>query len=88
MRNIFQTTQFKKDFKRIKSRGKDLEKLKSVITVILAGEPMEERHHDHPLSGKWTGSRDCHVEPDWVLIYRIWVCTLLPLPPNVDFRGG
>ena len=71
MKNIFQTSQFKKDFKRIKSRGKDLEKLKSVVKVILAGEPMEERHHDHPLSGKWTGSRDCHVEPDWVLIYRI-----------------
>lgn len=71
MRNIFQTSQFKKDFKGIKSRGKDLEKLKSVVKVILAGEPMEERHHDHPLSGKWTGSRDCHVEPDWVLIYRI-----------------
>ena len=71
MRNIFQTSQFKKDFKRIKSRGKDLEKLKSLVKVILAGEPMEERHHDHPLSGKWTGSRDCHVEPDWVLIYRI-----------------
>ena len=65
MRNIFQTSQFKKDFKRIKSRGKDLEKLKSVVKVILAGEPMEERHHDHPLSGKWTGSRDCHVEPSY-----------------------
>ncbi|MCX6866137.1 MAG: type II toxin-antitoxin system YafQ family toxin [Verrucomicrobia bacterium] len=35
------------------------------------GAPLESRHHDHPLSGKWTRSRDCHVEPDWVLIYRI-----------------
>lgn len=71
MRNIFQTSQFKKDFKKIKSRSKDIEKLKSVVKVILAGGPLEERHHDHPLSGKWTGSRDCHIEPDWVLIYRI-----------------
>ena len=71
MRNIFQTSQFKKDFKKIKSRRKDIEKLKSVVKVILAGDPLEDRHHDHPLSGKWTGSRDCHIEPDWVLIYRI-----------------
>jgi mRNA interferase YafQ len=71
MRVIFQTSQFKKDFRKIMSRGKDIEKLKSVVKVILAGEPMEERHHDHPLSGQWTGSRDCHIEPDWVLIYRM-----------------
>lgn len=71
MRNIFQTSQFRKDFKKLKKRGKDIEKLKSVVKVISAGEPLEERHHDHPLSGKWTGSRDCHVEPDWILIYRV-----------------
>ncbi|MEI6178362.1 MAG: type II toxin-antitoxin system YafQ family toxin [Verrucomicrobiota bacterium] len=71
MSEIFQTSRFKKDVKKIKSRGKDIEKLLSVVKIILAGEPMEERHHDHPLSGKWTGSRDCHIEPDWVLIYRM-----------------
>ena len=71
MRNIFQTSQFKKDFKKIRSRRKDIEKLKSVVKGILAGEHLEERHHDHPLSGQWTGSRDCHIEPDWVLIYRM-----------------
>jgi mRNA interferase YafQ len=71
MRIIFQTSQFRKDFKKLKKRGKVIEKLKSVVNVISAGEPLEERHHDHPLSGKWTGSRDCHVEPDWILIYRV-----------------
>jgi mRNA interferase YafQ len=71
MRNIFQTSQFKKDFKKLRSRGKDIEKLKSVIKVVSSGEPLELRHQDHPLSGRWTGSRDCHIEPDWVLIYRI-----------------
>jgi len=71
MKNIFQTSQFKKDFKKVRSRGKDLEKLKSLVMAISTGDPLESRHHDHPLSGKWTGSRDCHVEPDWVLIYRI-----------------
>jgi mRNA interferase YafQ len=71
MRIIFQTRQFKKDCKKIMSRRKDMEKLKSVVKVILSGEPMHERHHDHPLSGKWTGTRDCHIEPDWILIYRM-----------------
>ena len=71
MRIIFQTSQFRKDFKKLKKRGKVIEKLKSVVNVISAGEPLEERHQDHPLSGKWTGSRDCHVEPDWILIYRV-----------------
>lgn len=71
MRIIFQTSQFRKDFKKLKKRGKVIEKLKSVVNVISAGEPLEEQHHDHPLSGKWTGSRDCHVEPDWILIYRV-----------------
>ena len=71
MKNIFQTSQFKKDFKKVRSRGKDLEKLKSLVMAISTGDPLESRHYDHPLSGKWAGSRDCHVEPDWVLIYRI-----------------
>jgi len=71
MKNIFQTSQFKRDFKKIKSRGQDLDKLQSLVKAILKGDQLESRYHDHPLSGKWTGSRDCHVEPDWVLIYRI-----------------
>ncbi len=71
MNAIFQTSQFKKDFKRIKKRGKDLGKLKEVVGVIAGGGVLEERHRDHALSGKWSGSRDCHIEPDWLLIYRV-----------------
>ena len=63
MKAIFQTSQFKKDFKRIKKRGKDLSKLKEVVSVIAQSEVLEERHRDHSLSGKWSGSRDCHIEP-------------------------
>ncbi len=70
MKAIFQTSQFKRDFKRIRKRGKDLSKLKEVVSSIAKGEALEERHHDHALSGKWSGSRDCHIEPDWILIYR------------------
>ncbi len=71
MRDILQTSHFKKDFKRIKKRGKDLSKLKGVVSAVAKGETLEECHRDHALSGKWSGSRDCHIEPDWVLIYRL-----------------
>lgn len=71
MKAIFQTSQFKKDFKRIKKRGKDLSQLKEVVITISNSEALEERHRDHALSGNWSGSRDCHIEPDWILIYRV-----------------
>jgi mRNA interferase YafQ len=71
MKEIFQTSQFKKDYKRAKKRGKDLDKLKHVVGMIIAGRPLEERHRDHALGGNWVGSRDCHIESDWVLIYRV-----------------
>ena len=71
MKAIFQTSQFKKDLKRIKKQGKDLNKLKEVVSTIANSEALEERHRDHALSGNWSGSRDCHIEPDWILIYRI-----------------
>ena len=71
MNEIFQTSQFKKDYKRAKKRGKDLEKLKHVVGLIFDGMPLEERHRDHALTGNWVGSRDCHIEPDWILIYRV-----------------
>ncbi|MDH4444990.1 MAG: type II toxin-antitoxin system YafQ family toxin [Akkermansiaceae bacterium] len=71
MKAIFQTSQFKKDFKRIKKRGKDLSRIKEVVSAIVNSEALEERHRDHALSGNWSGSRDCHIEPDWILIYRV-----------------
>ncbi len=70
MKAIFQTSQFKRDLKRIKKLGKDLNKLKEVVSAIANGEVLQERHRDHALNGNWSGSRDCHIEPDWILIYR------------------
>ena len=70
MKEIFQTTQFKKDLKRLKKRGKNIEKLKAVVGNLVRNEPLEEKYRDHALSNNWAGSRDCHIEPDWVLIYR------------------
>jgi mRNA interferase YafQ len=71
--NIHYTTQFKKDYKRIKKQNKDLSKLRTVIEKLADGQMLEPKYHDHQLSGNWKGHRDCHVEPDWILIYRITV---------------
>lgn len=71
MKEIFQTSHFKKDLKRSVKRGKDLAKLKQVIRLLAEEKALEERHRDHALSGRWASSRDCHIEPDWILIYRI-----------------
>lgn len=71
MKAIFQTSQFKKDLKRLARRRKDIEKLKAVVSLIACDLPLEEKYKDHPLVGNWSGSRDCHIEPDWILIYRL-----------------
>lgn len=68
---ITQTSQFKSDLKKQTKRGKDLQKLKEVIELLVASEPLPPKHRDHPLTGNWIGWRDCHLEPDWLLIYRI-----------------
>ena len=52
-------------------RGKDMSKLRQVLLLLLNGETLPERYRDHPLRGNWTGYRDLHIEPDWLLIYRI-----------------
>jgi len=68
--NIHYTTQFKKDYKRLKKQNKDIDKLKIVIEKLVAGLGLETKYKDHPLSGNWKSHRDCHIEPDWLLIYR------------------
>jgi mRNA interferase YafQ len=71
MREIIRTIQFKRDVKRAEKRGKDMTKLRDLI-LLLAGEtPLPVRYKDHPLSGEWKHHRDCHIEPDWLLLYKI-----------------
>ena len=65
------TTAFKKDYKRVQKRGHNTNKLRHVIELLLNKNPLPEIYHDHPLHGKFDGVRDCHIEPDWVMIYRI-----------------
>ena len=68
---IFYTNQFKKDYKRIKKQNKDLAKLRIVIEKLIVKERLDLKYRDHPLTGNWKGFRDCHLAPDWILIYKI-----------------
>jgi mRNA interferase YafQ len=69
MKAVSQTTQFARDVKLMRRRGKDLAKLRAVVQLLAAGADLPRKHHDHALTGPWQPSRDCHVEPDWILIY-------------------
>jgi mRNA interferase YafQ len=65
------TNKFKQDVERQKKRGKDMDKLRAIIESLCHHRPLDARHRDHGLMGNWKGWRDCHVEPDWVLIYKL-----------------
>lgn len=64
-------TQFRRDVKLAQKRGKDTAKLHPVIQLLIDGVALPHRFKDHPLSGDWKHYRDCHVEPDWLLVYKI-----------------
>ena len=65
------TTQFKKDFKQAMKRSMKIELLEEVIAMLAMGETLPDKHKDHALTGNWVGHRECHILPDWLLIYRI-----------------
>jgi len=70
MRQIVQTSRFKKDLKIAAKRGCDIAKLKTVLTMLVNDEPLPEKYKDHNLSGNYGGYSECHIEPDWLLVYR------------------
>ena len=65
------STQFRKDLKKSLKSGKDLKKLEKVVSLLEHGEPLPNKYDDHPLKGNYKDCRDCHIEPDWLLIYMI-----------------
>ena len=67
---IFQSVQFKKDLKRVIRRGKDIEKLDLLIDSLVEDAPLSQAYKDHALKSNWTGKRNCHIEPDWLVIYE------------------
>lgn len=64
-------TLFKKDYKRIKKRGYDISRLEKIVELLANEVPLPEQFKDHNLSGNYNGFRECHIAPDWLLIYQV-----------------
>ena len=71
MRTPVGGAQFRRDVKLAQKRGKDMAKLREIILLLVEGKPLTARCKDHALSGEWSHFRDCHIEPDWLLIYKV-----------------
>ena len=70
VKQLQQTTRFEKDLARMKRRGVDLGILKNVVLSLLQTETLHSKHRDHVLTGDWKDHRECHLLPDWLLIYK------------------
>ena len=70
MYTVKPTSRFQKDLKRAEKRGYDLTLLTAVVKKLAAGETLSERYKDHPLKGEYKDCRECHITPDWLLIYE------------------
>lgn len=64
------TSRFKKEYKLAKKRGRDISLLRTVIDILAKGETLPEKYKDHPLVSNWIGYRECHIQGDWLLIYK------------------
>ncbi len=89
--DVVWTSQFRKDYKLAMKRRMKIELLDAVIRKLAAGEPLPEKNRDHALSGNWTGHRECHIQPDWLLLYRleddVLVLTLTRTGTHSDLFG-
>lgn len=68
---ILRTSQFKRDYKLAVKRGCDINKLMQIVTLLANGETLPAEFRDHSLSGNYSGYRECHLQPDWLLVYKI-----------------
>lgn len=82
------TSTFKKKYKLMKKRGLDIQLLDNIITKLAQGKTLDEKYHDHALSGNYIGFRECHIKPDWLLLYyvnnNILVLTLVDTGSHSD----
>ena len=90
-RDIVWTARFKKDYKLAMKRHLDIELLDNIIRALSRGETLPEKNKDHELGGDWAGHRECHIQPDWLLVYRIendvLVLTLVRTGTHSDLFG-
>ena len=71
MLDVFATSRFKKDLKAAIKRGCKAERLWEIVELLRNQQPLPEKNHDHALSGDYIGFRECHIQPDWLLVYRV-----------------
>ncbi|MBR1438578.1 MAG: type II toxin-antitoxin system YafQ family toxin [Synergistaceae bacterium] len=71
MYTVRTSKRYRRELKKVISRGKDIGKLEEVINILASGEKLPQKYSDHPLSGDWKGFRECHIEPNWLLVYSI-----------------
>ena len=89
MYNLRFTNRIQRNIKLMKKRGKDLEKLKTVLNLLQQGIELPAKYNDHALTGNYIGCRECHIEPDWLLVYEIineeFIILLLTTGSHSDF---
>ena len=68
---VIRTSRFKKEYRLMQRRGEDMELLHRIIDLLAQGKPLPEKHRDHAMTGNFAGTRECHVKPDWLLVYQI-----------------
>ena len=82
------TGKFKKSLKLARKRGLDLSLLENIVTMLQSNIPLEEKHRDHELKGRYQGVRECHIQPDWLLIYlkedQVLTLTLVDTGTHAD----
>ena len=71
------TSTFRREYKKLVKRNYDISLLDNVVEMLLNGEELPKKNKDHSLTGNWKGYRECHIEPDWLLVYRIYENTLV-----------
>ena len=85
------TAQFKRDYKLAIKRGLEIDLLEDIVGALATGESLPEKNKDHALSGNWAGHRECHILPDWLLVYRleddVLVLTLTRTGTHSDLFG-
>lgn len=89
--NVKPTTQFRIDYKLAMKRGLKISLLEDIVSLLALGEPLPDKNKDHALSGDWVGHQECHIQPDWLLVYRVeenvLVLTLVRTGTHADLFG-
>lgn len=71
MLDVYFSGKFRRDYKRIQKQGKDVNRLLKIVDILAAEQPLAPKYRDHAMTGDFIGHRECHIEPDWLLVYKV-----------------